>query len=327
MLLVLYLQAKKKRAEQVIAIEKIYGNADPESWIALARAYDQSTRQFQASQAAFDARLEQLRVRKESLKQSMELMTQGRSLAQALEYWQQVLALRQELQEKQRNFQQSQENLQTLSGLAQTAPKPEAPDLLTLTEQQTEQELQRVTLEQKQLHNRLGQFQGQMETLGDGAALQQQLQQVRERIGKLEDHYGALTMALETLSQATTELQRRFAPVIRNRAGELFSRLTGGRYDRLLLASDLSMEVAAVDEDTTHGVLWRSDGTADQLYLALRLAVAEELTPDAPLVLDDAFVRFDDTRLATAMEILQEYAKNKQVILFTCQTREKQYEV
>ena len=61
----------------------------------------------------------------------------------------------------------------------------------------------------------------------------------------------------------------------------------------------------------------------DQLYLALRLAVAEELTPEAPLVLDDAMVRFDDTRLATALNILGEMAEDKQVILFTCQSREK----
>ena len=68
---------------------------------------------------------------------------------------------------------------------------------------------------------------------------------------------------------------------------------------------------------------WRSDGTVDQVYLALRLAVAEELTPDAPLILDDALVRFDDKRLAAALEILSETAENKQVILFTCQSREK----
>ena len=72
-----------------------------------------------------------------------------------------------------------------------------------------------------------------------------------------------------------------------------------------------------------HSSQWRSDGTVDQLYLALRLSVAEELTPDAPLVLDDALVRFDDKRLAAALEILRETAKNKQVILFTCQGREK----
>ena len=61
----------------------------------------------------------------------------------------------------------------------------------------------------------------------------------------------------------------------------------------------------------------------DQIYLALRLAVAEVLTEDAPLVLDDALVRFDDKRLKAAMDVLQEMAGKKQVILFTCQNREK----
>ena len=64
----------------------------------------------------------------------------------------------------------------------------------------------------------------------------------------------------------------------------------------------------------------------DQLYLALRLAVSEALTPEAPLILDDALVRFDDTRLAAAMAILKEEARDKQVLLFTCQSREKQLE-
>jgi uncharacterized protein YhaN len=68
--------------------------------------------------------------------------------------------------------------------------------------------------------------------------------------------------------------------------------------------------------------MWRSEGTIDQLYLSLRLAVAKELTPDAPLVLDDALVRFDDVRHAAAMEVLRQEAESKQIILFTCQSRE-----
>lgn len=64
-------------------------------------------------------------------------------------------------------------------------------------------------------------------------------------------------------------------------------------------------------------------GTTDtRLYLALRLAVAEELTPESPLILDDALVRFDDTRMQAALAILENMAKARQVILFTCQQRE-----
>ena len=98
--------------------------------------------------------------------------------------------------------------------------------------------------------------------------------------------------------------------------------MTGGRYQRLTLGEDFRLQAGAGEENILREALWRSDGTVDQLYLALRLAVAQELTPGAPLVLDDALVRFDEIRLKAALDILQEIAKEKQVILFSCQERE-----
>ena len=149
---------------------------------------------------------------------------------------------------------------------------------------------------------------------------------VNHRIHKLEDTYAALELAQKALSAASAELQRRFAPRISKRAQELFCKLTDQRYDRLTLSEDLSLNTCTAEEDTLRPAQWRSDGTVDQLYLALRLAVAEELTPEAPFVLDDALVRFDDKRLETALDILKETAQNKQVILFTCQGRESKYQ-
>ena len=90
------------------------------------------------------------------------------------------------------------------------------------------------------------------------------------------------------------------------------------------MGEDFSLRAAAGQEDVLCDAIWRSDGTIDQLYLALRLAVAEELTPEARLVLDDALVRFDDKRMAAALGILREMAKDKQVICFTCQDRESE---
>ena len=89
------------------------------------------------------------------------------------------------------------------------------------------------------------------------------------------------------------------------------------------MGEDLSIHAGTAEESTLHSALWRSEGTVDQLYLALRLAVAEELTPEAPLVLDDALVRFDDQRLKEALDVLTETSETKQVILFSCQTREQ----
>ena len=50
--------------------------------------------------------------------------------------------------------------------------------------------------------------------------------------------------------------------------------------------------------------------------------MAQELTPGAPLILDDALVRFDEERMKAAMGVLREMAQSRQVIVFTCQNRE-----
>ena len=133
-------------------------------------------------------------------------------------------------------------------------------------------------------------------------------------------------MAQNTLTAAAGELQRRFAPRITQHARTLFGRLTDGRYARLTLNEDLTMRVGTTEEVGEERIHYRSDGTVDQLYLALRLAVARELTPQAPLVLDDALVRFDDDRLAAAMAVLKEEAQSRQVLVFTCQKRELEYQ-
>lgn len=317
-----YSHNRKANRRDRAAITGIYGNEQPDSWVAQAQAYAENVKAYEAAMQDYRSKADRLDTQLTTLQQTMELLTQGKPLADSLGAYQQVLQLRQAQQEAAERCRQAYTHAQTVSALVQTAPPPEQPDTLTLSQAQTEQAIQRTRLEKQQLHQQLARCQAQMEALGDRSVLEQQLAQVNEQLAKLTDMYAALSLAQDTLTRAAAELQRRFAPRISARARELFGALTGDRYDRLLLASDLSMEVAAIDEDTPHGVLWRSDGTVDQLYLALRLAVAEELTPDAPLVLDDALVRFDDTRLKAALRLLEAESQHKQVILFSCQSRE-----
>ena len=71
-----------------------------------------------------------------------------------------------------------------------------------------------------------------------------------------------------------------------------------------------------------------SQGTADQLYLAVRLAVCRLVLPGedpCPLVLDDALANFDDERMALALDALTELARERQILLFTCHRREAAY--
>ena len=205
----------------------------------------------------------------------------------------------------------------------QSAP-PGSEDSLTLSEEQTGQMLRQYRANLEKLRAQLGACQGKMEALGDASEIRRQLSGVQARIKRLKAYYDALTIAQETLAEATQELQRRFAPQISKRAQELLNRITDGRYDRLTLSQDFSLRAGAQQEDTLHETLWRSEGTVDQLYLALRLAVSEVLAPDAPLVLDDALARFDDARMEAALKVLKEMGENRQVILFSCQRRDAQ---
>ena len=68
-----------------------------------------------------------------------------------------------------------------------------------------------------------------------------------------------------------------------------------------------------------------SAGAADQLYLAVRLAVCDLVLPPenaVPIVLDDALSSFDDQRCAAALDYLRKEAEKRQILLFTCHSRE-----
>ncbi len=316
-------QAGRRQAafleEQRQELCRRYGNDDPSRWVALAEIWQTQWQDYERRLASSRQSRGDLERRQAELTRKLD----GQDVEILLAHWYEVAAAWEELNQAHGRLQQAQQHLQALQAMAKTAPAPTAPDALTLTEAETDRLLAEAAYEQHQLHQRLGQCQGQMETLGSTDAVRRDLERVENRIGELELTYSALERAQKALATAAAELQRRFAPRITQRAQELFGQLTGGRYDRLTLAEDLSVHAGAQGEDTLRSQLWRSDGTVDQLYLALRLAVAQELTPEAPLVLDDALVRFDDRRLAAALDLLRQEAQHKQVILFTCQGREK----
>jgi chromosome segregation protein len=106
------------------------------------------------------------------------------------------------------------------------------------------------------------------------------------------------------------------------RAGEIFAILTRGSFDRLI--ADFEEKTPRLKGCRGSGQLVEvdgmSEGTRDQLYLALRLA-ALELQLDhgraLPFVADDLFINFDDERSAAGFEALAELATQTQVIFLT----------
>ena len=315
-----YLRNKALQKRDRLALTARYGELPAEQWVAAAQAYKNAWDTYEEQLASRKALADNLLDRRERLTRALAEAEKEMSASICAEALNKFDAL----QEATRAWEQAKHHAEALAAVAKTVQPPKFPDTLTISAQETRQAIEEARFQQKQLQLQQGQYQGQKDALGQASAIRSKLEAVNTRISRLELYNNAIELAQNALFKATLALQRRFSPRITKRAQTLFSKLTGNRYQRITMSEDLSLQTAAENEDTLKELRRRSDGTVDQLYLALRLAVAEELTPEAPLVLDDALVRFDDDRLALAMDILKEAAQSKQVILFTCQKRETQ---
>lgn len=175
------------------------------------------------------------------------------------------------------------------------------------------------------LRTQQAQLTGAALAIGDPMALKCEHAQLLEQRDALERQYAALALAIETLGRADSELQSRFSPQLAQKAADYMDYLTGGRYDELVLARDLSAKARSADDPTPRDTAYLSAGTADLLYLSVRLALCELTCPTddpCPLVLDDTLVNFDDARAGRAMALFREIAQHRQVILFTCHERD-----
>ncbi len=192
---------------------------------------------------------------------------------------------------------------------------------------------QTVTEEVQELHNRLMEARENRNTVRqafeaiggndraarDAADRQAALSEMTE----FAEQYVRLRSAIVLLQWAIDRYRREKQAPILKRAGELFTILTCGSFDTLQLEFDDhdSVQLAGIRQDGRRvPVAGMSTGTADQLYLALRVAAIEDYLDHAepmPFIADDLFINFDDKRAAAGFRVLSELAKKTQVLFFT----------
>mgnify|MGYP000014396765 FL=1 len=202
------------------------------------------------------------------------------------------------------------------------APEPARPRNLVQTD------LRAARLRQKMLAEQENIARGEAQALGDPVVLGTRRLGCIEALAEAKRDFNALQLAIETLAEVNHELETRFSPLIGSLAGEILSKITGGRYEKLVLDRTFSARAKAAGASTSREIPWLSAGTVDQVYLALRLAVCRLVLPQedpAPLILDDALANFDDTRMGYALDYLLELSKERQILLFTCHAREAEY--
>ena len=186
----------------------------------------------------------------------------------------------------------------------------------------TAAQLAAVERELERCREELARSEGALAHLGGGEDADARRAGLDEQLTQRLEEYEALTAALDALSAANAALRERFSPALNREAGEIFAALTGGRWPRLSLARDFTAQAVREDGTLPRSWLALSAGTAEQLYLSVRLAVCALTVPDVPLVLDDALAAFDDGRCALALDYLRGVGQGRQILLFSCHSRE-----
>lgn len=136
-----------------------------------------------------------------------------------------------------------------------------------------------------------------------------------------EVELSAINLAMNTIRELSVNIHDSFGKKLNRAVSDILSDVTEGKYQNINIDENLNVKLEWKDNFIILDRL--SAGTINQVYLALRIAVADLLLgkDKMPLILDDSFALYDDKRLKSA---LLEISGRRQVIIFTCQMREKQ---
>ncbi|MDH5761417.1 MAG: AAA family ATPase [Nitrospinota bacterium] len=184
--------------------------------------------------------------------------------------------------------------------------------------------LEHLQEEQDRANQQIGQLRGeasQMASSEDLARLQNELEADKELLRNEAREWAAYTLALEMLSRGKSQYEKDRQPQVFQAAGRMFSQITEGHYQGV--EKPLESDEFRIVQKTGgfKSPVQLSRGTREQLYLSLRLGLIEDYETRAeplPIVMDDVLVNFDDTRRNHVLDILRDFARDRQVMILSC---------
>ncbi|MFL1431049.1 MULTISPECIES: AAA family ATPase [unclassified Nocardiopsis] len=310
-----------ERAEQVLALEELHRDAQ-----ANAAAADRRDELAQAI-ASQESQLAQARAARDAAQAKLDALLAETGTVTETELRAAIDRAR-EADEERRSLRQAEKQL---SGHGEIDDLEERARDLSDTEiggraEQAERDLAQVRRRRDGATARLADAHSALTRI-DGAAeaarLAEEEAALTERIADQAEEYVKVTLARRMLLDRMEEYRRHHQDPVLRRAEELFAFLTLGEFPRLVPDLDENggnvLRVERRNGDLVNtGEL--SEGTADQLYLALRLASLEhyaEAGQTMPFIVDDVFMTFDDERSAAALRVLDEMSDRFQVVVFT----------
>lgn len=328
---------KAENARQAQLQEEIlqkYGAADRNGIVQLSERscaelalYARQTAQYEAAVLAFEQAQRNYETACRAILAQVNAFCPVSDLFEVRPALREIQSKREALLRAETAFRQAEQNYVNLKSALGELP---APDPLLLSQQpiQSPAELKQEdafkTQQLLNLRSQLDQLEGRRSAIGNSDALSAREEALLEQREATAQHVEALDIALAALNEANREVQTRISPALARLSGEYLAELTAGRYDKVQLNADFSAAARLSGEVVHQDLAYLSAGTADQLYLSVRLAICELTLADhsAPMILDDALAFFDDTRCKAALDLLKKLSEQRQILLFTCQSRE-----
>ena len=144
---------------------------------------------------------------------------------------------------------------------------------------------------------------------------------LKARLQEAISEWSVNAMCYTLLNKAMTIYEKERQPFVLKHAGRYLDKITEGRYIRVIKKAEGNKLVVETPEGLQKSVNALSRGTAEQLYLSMRLAFIKEYANRVgtlPIIVDDILVNFDPQRAKTTIRLLNEISKENQIIMFTC---------
>ena len=160
--------------------------------------------------------------------------------------------------------------------------------------------------------------------LEEKAKLEEELQANNEAKEEVLDLGETISITIKALENAYNKMKKEITPQFTKDLSNIVERISNGKYCQVkyIDGEGLIVELPGGEYINSNKL---SIGTIDELYLSLRLSAMNEITEETmPIIMDETFAYFDNERLENILKYLNESAKNRQIIIFTCSNREKE---
>lgn len=160
----------------------------------------------------------------------------------------------------------------------------------------------------------------QIEDSGTYSELKYQFEMKRSQVKEMAKKWAIYAVSEDLLSKTVEYHRIHRMPLLLKKAEEYFRFLTHSHYTNIYFTEESSSLIVKTKDGKYFQVEELSQGTAEQLYVAIRFSLVEYMSKRIrlPILIDDSFVNFDHQRLERTIQLIRKLSNDYQILLFTC---------